>query len=299
MTVLTLSFFCLWFSVPRVLRGASLPLDLHRLIIFLVSANYFHSSSLCFPNHFRTMVSVAVATLKATSLLQQGQYKRAMEMLQSSLVDLRSRLEEDSSQHDKVTRADAAHDRRHSDTEIRVLALHTSLHPTEETSFPLRSQGFFSLYDRSLAIASEDELDQEDCDKGTSELDEHRLTAVVLYNMALCYHLRATQQQGSSNDRFVRKAIRLYNLALELLQGNPDSRPRSSDALVCLAVLNNLGHAYQHFNEVEKAQSCFDQLVSVLQSSPVAATYDSIQDVNHFALTALLHDQVFPTAPAA
>jgi tetratricopeptide (TPR) repeat protein len=245
------------------------------------------------------MVSVAVATLKATSLLQQGQYKRAMEMLQSSLVDLRSRLEEDSSHINKVTGVDAAHDWRHSDTEIRVLALHTSLHPTEETTFPLRSQGFFSLYDRSLAIASEDELDQEDCDKGTSSLDEHRLTAVVLYNMALCYHLRATQQQGSSNDRFMRKSIRLYNLALELLQGNPDSWPRSSDALVCLAVLNNLGHAYQHFNEVEKAQSCFDQLVSVLHSSPVVTAYDSIQDVNHFALTALLHDQVFPTAPAA
>jgi tetratricopeptide (TPR) repeat protein len=246
------------------------------------------------------MVSVAVATLKATSLLQQGQYKRAMEMLQSSLVDLRSRLEEDPSHFNKVTGVDAAHDWRHSDTEIRVLALHTSLYPTEETTFPLRSQGFFSLYDRSLAIASEDELDQEDSDKVSSSLDEHRLTAVVLYNMALCYHLRATQQQGSSNDRFMRKAIRLYNLALELLQGNPASGGvRSCDALVCLAVLNNLGHAYQHFNEVENAQSCFDQLVSVLQSGPVAAAYDSIQDVNHFALTALLHDQVFPTAPAA
>jgi tetratricopeptide (TPR) repeat protein len=246
------------------------------------------------------MVSVAVATLKATSLLQQGQYKRAMEMLQSSLVDLRSRLEEGSSQRNKVTRANAAHDWRYSDNEIRVLALHTSLHPTEENAFPLRSQGFFSLYDRSLAIASDDELDQRDSDKVTSSLDEHRLTSVVLYNMALCYHLRATQQQGSSNDRFMRKAIRLYNLALELLEGNSaSSRPRSSDALVCLAVLNNLGHAYQYFNEVEKAQYCFDQLVSVLQSSPVAAAYDSIQDVNHFALTALLHDQVFPTAPAA
>jgi tetratricopeptide (TPR) repeat protein len=247
------------------------------------------------------MVSVAVATLKATSLLQQGQYKRAMEMLQSSLVGLRSRLEEGSSQRDKVTLADAANDLHYSDTEIRVLALHTSLHPTEEGMFPLRSQGFFSLYDRSLAIAFEDDdLDHGGDKAAPSTLDEHRLTSVVLYNMALCYHLRATQHhQGSSNDRFVRKAIRLYNLALELIHGNPASSPRSSDALVSLAVMNNLGHAYQHFNEVEHAQSCFDQLVSVLQSSPVMTAYDCIQDVNHFALTALLHDQVFPTAPAA
>jgi tetratricopeptide (TPR) repeat protein len=244
------------------------------------------------------MVSVAVATLKAASLLQQGHYKRAMETLQSSLVGLRSRLEECSSQPD--VRVDAIEAWHNPDNEIRVLALHTSLHPTEESAFPLRSQGFFSMYDRSLAIAaSEDEPGQDFINPAASTLDENRLMSVVLYNMALCYHLRATHGQGSTNDRFVLKAIRLYNLALEVLEGAPLSRPRSSDALVCLAVLNNLGHAYQLHNGVEEAQSCLDQLVSVLQSSPVAEAYDSIQDVNHFALTALLHDQVFPTAPAA
>jgi hypothetical protein len=66
-----------------------------------------------------------------------------------------------------------------------------------------------------------------------------------------------------------------------------------------LATLNNLGHANQYFHETRKAQVCLDRIAHLLQSRLVAATYEDIQDVTHFTLTAVLYEVVFPTAAAA
>jgi hypothetical protein len=89
-------------------------------------------------------------------------------------------------------------------------------------------------------------------------------------------------------------------LALDLMDGMaPSSLRNPSNTLVYLATLNNLGHAYQHFYSTDKAQVCLERMTHLLRSPLVGATYDGIQDVNHFSLTAVLYDVVFPTASAA
>jgi hypothetical protein len=246
---------------------------------------------------------VALATLQASSLIQQGHHKRALKILQSSLVSLRSGLARSDEAHPQILKVDEPNVPRV--LEPPFVAIPASSRPNESDSSSKTShQGVFILYDRSLVISVPSE--QADADvpyKGGLRLaDEHKLLAIVIiYNMALCHHLRGVQGRSPSSDRYMLKAIRLYECALEALSTTRSSLS-PNDALARLAILNNLGHAYQHFRDSESSQSCLDQLAITVRSGLVVApamTSASAQDLHFFALTYLLHDLVFPTAPAA
>jgi hypothetical protein len=241
------------------------------------------------------MKSIAFTTLKAASLLQKGQYRRAIQTLQSSLLSLRSRIHGNEWDGPGAGTDGLVVDGL-IEGESRILALHFSHMSADAETSRRRSHGVFDLYSCPLTIDARGGLEGE----VVSANEGRRLTAMVLYNMALCFHLRATRNQDCANDQLVLRATKFYQLALDLMDGMaPSSLRNPSTTLMYLATLNNLGHAYQYFHETRKAQVCLDRIAHLLQSRLVAATYEDIQDVTHFTLTAVLYEVVFPTASAA
>lgn len=238
---------------------------------------------------------VSFATAEAADLLREGQYRKAAELLQSSLVTLRSQI------HflGEVPEGRPA-DVPASTTSLRVRSVRVS----GGDSSPLhsnRSHGAFELYDHIFVLDDDDSTAGllPSCPGSCHALN--RLTVIVLYNMGICYHLSSIQ--GHQPDHSMRKAIDLYQLAIWLMEITFDQSDPTDNG-VYLAVLNNAGHAYQHQCDAANAQNCLRSLSGFLRTQGSGlrdrrTTTVSSLDLEHFYFTALLYDQVFPTASAA
>mmetsp|Transcript_12615 Transcript_12615/g.19892 ORF Transcript_12615/g.19892 Transcript_12615/m.19892 type:complete len:289 (+) Transcript_12615:47-913(+) len=100
------------------------------------------------------------------------------------------------------------------------------------------------------------------------------VSVAVIYNLALCQHLFAIDNEFSMADRssLLQRAITLYNQAACLLAstGNGDRT-----TTLTLALWNNLGHAYSALLCPEKARLCFGQLaVAIANYAPEEESED-------------------------
>jgi tetratricopeptide (TPR) repeat protein len=99
--------------------------------------------------------------------------------------------------------------------------------------------------------------------------DEHHVEVIsyaIVYNLALCHHLRAISENSSSiticeQGSYLKRAIALYKHALKLLM-SPHNR--KLDMLHTLAIVNNLGHAYHLLHNEATAKRCFQRLLQAI-----------------------------------
>lgn len=145
-----------------------------------------------------------------------------------------------------------------------------------------------SLYNRGLILS----VDSPDGD-ATSLLtiNQHRTAAILLYNMALCYHNMGSHFGVSSA---LPKALHLYELALESIDLGTNLMQVQK---LLLAILNNCANIYTCFRRIEETQRCFDNLKVILAASTIEMTLD--EDYNFFFLNALFQSQELCFAPAA
>lgn len=106
-------------------------------------------------------------------------------------------------------------------------------------------------------------------------------SVALMFNLALCHHLRAMQVDQSPNtsvdDDAVKlifeQAICLYELSYEVqMQEDVELSVECT-----MAIVNNLGHIHQRLGNPEKASKCFMHLLSTflfLQSSSVGCEVD-------------------------
>eukprot|EP00526_Cylindrotheca_closterium_P015164 CAMPEP_0113636252 /NCGR_PEP_ID=MMETSP0017_2-20120614/18923_1 /TAXON_ID=2856 /ORGANISM="Cylindrotheca closterium" /LENGTH=251 /DNA_ID=CAMNT_0000547119 /DNA_START=66 /DNA_END=821 /DNA_ORIENTATION=- /assembly_acc=CAM_ASM_000147 len=88
------------------------------------------------------------------------------------------------------------------------------------------------------------------------------MSVVLVFNAALAYEMAGDQllQEGLSNVIFVRKSIKLYRLAYNIYH----EETIGASPYFCMAIVNNLGLLYQENHCVEKADKCFQHLLSTL-----------------------------------
>jgi hypothetical protein len=98
-------------------------------------------------------------------------------------------------------------------------------------------------------------------DDTSDELVEVVLSYAIIYNLALCHHLRAISENSSSiHEGSVKRAIALYKHAQKLLM----SPSMKLDVLHTLAIVNNLGHAYHLLHKETTAKLCFRRLLKAI-----------------------------------
>ena len=91
-------------------------------------------------------------------------------------------------------------------------------------------------------------------------IPRHDLASIVLFNLALAYHLSAMDSMDPGSD--LRKALHVYELVYTMQQENKENF--LSNLMFVLSILNNIGIIYQWRNEDDIAARCFDKLLSVL-----------------------------------
>jgi hypothetical protein len=102
------------------------------------------------------------------------------------------------------------------------------------SSLDCREQHEFSLFDQVFVIESTDEKVL------SSEMNRNRTLVVVLYNMALAYHLMGTRD-ANDQKKNLKRSIRYYKMAMEVLRRNKDIDEKK---LMFLAISNNMGNIY-------------------------------------------------------
>eukprot|EP00980_Cylindrotheca_fusiformis_P001794 scaffold406_cov57-Cylindrotheca_fusiformis.AAC.18 len=89
-------------------------------------------------------------------------------------------------------------------------------------------------------------------------------TPIVVFNLALAHHLKAKQQKAVEESRteLLRKALRLYETAYNLIRTNPHHFEFNS--LFAFASINNIALINLDLDDVEQSDKCFDYMLSGL-----------------------------------
>jgi tetratricopeptide (TPR) repeat protein len=118
-----------------------------------------------------------------------------------------------------------------------------------------QDQSSFHLCNRAFLIV----LADKDKELRTNVHDEARISAVIMYNLGLCFQARQrTQDQCSALD----KAVKLYSAAVTLLEFSS-----SDDRLLQLALLNNQGYILACTNNYNALQQCLKALSEIFAMS--------------------------------
>lgn len=102
----------------------------------------------------------------------------------------------------------------------------------------------------------------------TEDKNNILLSAVIIFNLAVAYHLFSIQvseqSQRASEDaaKYLRKAIKLYEFAVQIQKEAGLSC--ESSTLFVLSTLNNLGVAHDRLGHIEASDAHFQRLLSFL-----------------------------------
>lgn len=162
----------------------------------------------------------------AVAFILSGQSQEAMELFQESLVMLRDQLasgrapRSECVQMDKLeSTSDTIHSGYNNNDDLLSLA------GSNEIGDISLDSSFLAMYRRAMLV-----------DINARSDDDTRLSGVVLYNMALLFHLRGLE---SNTADFLVRSLRLYELAIGIIENCPNHVPLD---LVRLALFNNLAH---------------------------------------------------------
>lgn len=218
---------------------------------------------------------------KAVSFIQQDSYSEALFYLKGALRLVKGGL-------DQTTRAEEDQDDEYTTVAQGEGVTVQSVLVNQRTDASSRVSSS-NMYDRAFLLsgASEEEI-------YSSRANMNRTSCVVLYNMALVYHLSGTK--GNKQDQNYRNALRLYSMGSRILSDG--AMTYSSDYLLSLALVNNQGHIHANYFRNNEAQACFSRMYTILVRLPLAYSARFEEDVNHFRLNVFLV-RTHNAAPAA
>jgi tetratricopeptide (TPR) repeat protein len=101
--------------------------------------------------------------------------------------------------------------------------------------------------------------------------------AVLIFNLALAYQLAAAKTTAA-NDRYLKKAAKLYALAIRILH----EEQLESATLFSMTCINNMGLVFQDLRDIVAAQKCFENLLSTLMFLVDCGKTDVVPDMDGF-----------------
>ena len=109
----------------------------------------------------------------------------------------------------------------------------------------------FAVYDKAFRIKGTDTRAM------TTDSNQKRASATLLYNMGLTYQLLALHSATDQQANFTR-ALKLYQLAHQLMLNI--GQLHGIDSFLSVAILNNMGNVYAHFFNLEGIRGCLKDL---------------------------------------
>jgi hypothetical protein len=200
-------------------------------------------------NNKNDMESIGILDLNrnGVDLMREGSFPKALTQFRCALQRLLADRKNAEPQDEKGSRACLL---------VRSVSSRELAFVSKMSSLDCREQHEFSLFDQVFVIESTDEKVL------SSEMNRNRTLVVVLYNMALAYHLMGTRD-ANDQKKNLKRSIRYYKMAMEVLRRNKDIDEKK---LMFLAISNNMGNIYSHVFETTRAQSCLESMASVLES---------------------------------
>ena len=114
--------------------------------------------------------------------------------------------------------------------------------------------GVFHFFNRAIVVDAPEALG----DESHVIVDHYKISAVLLYNAGLCNHIKGLQS-GSARD--LATALHCYQYALSLLTDtNAIQAVSDQDALLVLALLNNMGHLNSQSFDHPASKICLETM---------------------------------------
>lgn len=98
----------------------------------------------------------------------------------------------------------------------------------------------------------------------SSKLARDRLTAALLFNLGLAYHLIGIKTTNNSHMN-LRHSLKYYQMAMEILGRSVHI---DESKLMFLALSNNMGSIYSYFFERNKVRCCIQWMTAALKALP-------------------------------
>jgi hypothetical protein len=157
------------------------------------------------------------------------------------------------------------------DVGVSLVSLGVSHPPYTTTPNADHRTSSYYLINMAMVFACDDREDEENLGDDTilfaSSRNSARATAVLCYNLAMTYHLRALAMSRSTHHpqraSHLNKALRVYDLVLNptglVDVGGGSRRHRRVDASsirIRAALYNNKGHAHHCLQETDRVKAC-------------------------------------------
>ena len=133
------------------------------------------------------------------------------------------------------------------------------------------------------------------------------LAGVLLYNTGLCHHMQALSHMtttcssslkpvapasSSTTTDLLCKAHKMYTMAMSLLHMEPaPEHHQDEQALLTLAIMNNMAHIYTCFADLTSAAQCVEYMNELLETTTLCGAVDEPQlaeDCIFFSMTCTL-----------
>lgn len=130
-------------------------------------------------------------------------------------------------------------------------------HQTSSSPSYYGDQSSFFIFDRAFLIVPQINLkDDKQAVTLLSQEQRIRISTILLFNLALCFHLQG-MKNAKVRDRCFREANTFYLMSYGLVE--PTSS-HQTDILLQLALLNNRGAICCCVQDIQEAQQCLDDL---------------------------------------
>ena len=244
-----------------------------------------------------TMISSI--NFEAVELLRRGSFHEAAQLLASGLKSLRGAIRNDSFTGDtgEGAAAEQGHQEPISPTTVKICQDEEDGGNDQASSHLALHEGPFELFDRAF-VFQHDGVSEVLIGKSPENLK--RMMSVLLYNMAVAYHLRGTRR-GEVSQKHLKTSAKMYKMALQLIDDFEDG-PVPGDLLIYMACLNNLGCVSGTFFEIDEVTAALQGVRTILEDCQFKTSQLDSEDFFHFSVTALIYDGCYGgmmAAPAA
>lgn len=238
------------------------------------------------------MMNIASQNALAVQMMSSGSYKEAIPLLTSALKTLRNEMAEN------VGTNSIGYERESHYKSVEMSITRMSSPATwSSADSQLSTLGMFTILDRFFLI---DEKSFQH--HASSESVTNHVVAVLLYNIALAFHLHGSRSEDRR--QALRKALHYYDLAQKAAVTASDGMVsvQGDEVMLQLACCNNKGHIYSLLFQKDEAYRCLDWMREVVAvARPHIECEDFCSVVTDLVLTVTLfgHKDSLCAAPCA
>jgi len=242
-------------------------------------------------NKYSTINTMSIVALNnhGVGLLQQGKHMTALAKFRSALDTLKERIDEEVS-------TEASDDQGIENQDLSETSLNSASSGTTTTSSscssvrlgvpPYRIQvdnstantteasasphNVFCLYSHAFEFPAEQgDTEGSDTSRTSTFPDQLDASTVLLFNIAITYHLQGLQTSADKSSNCLNTALSIYKMIDSLLLASSESTSEENNnnaslKIFRMAVYSNMGHIHSHFFVREEETRCREMIFRLL-----------------------------------